>query len=68
MLCFFFLLETKSALVTVLNIYKTLHYCFLMTFGFLMKLQKHLFVSPSQVISAVSRLSLHNLAQNKGIR
>lgn len=58
----------KSALVTVLNIYKTLHYCFLMASGFLMKLQKRLFVSPSQVISAVSRLSLHNLAQNKGIR
>lgn len=37
------------------------------TLGFLAKLQKRLLVSP-QVISAVSRLSLHNLAQNKGIR
>lgn len=39
----------------------------MMTLGFLVNLQKHLFVSP-QVISAVSRLSLHNLAQTKGIR
>ena len=42
----FFFLEMKSALVTVLNIYKTLRYCFLMASGFLMKLQKCLFVSP----------------------
>ena len=66
--CYFFFPEMKNALVTVLDIYKTLHYRFVTTSGFLMKLQKRLFVSPSQVISAVSRLSLHNLAQNKGIR
>lgn len=64
----FFFPEMRSALVTVLDIYKTLRYRTVTTSGFLMKLQTRLLVSPSQVISAVSRLSLHSLAQNKGIR
>lgn len=64
----FFFPEMRSALVTVLDIYKTLRYRTVTTSGFPMKLQMRLLVSPSQVISAVSRLSLHSLAQNKGIR
>lgn len=43
--CYFFP-EMKSALVTVLDIHRALRYCLVMTPGFLMKLQKRLFVSP----------------------